>query len=191
VKDYLRAVNRGQLHRAYGMLSERYRREVSEKDFVASARASGSDLKESQKAFLASSQPPRVRAHLTYGPGERLDLVVEDGQWKLDVDPLDFYSQRTPRDALRSFVRALERRRYDIVLRFVPERWRALMTEQKLKEKWEGDKRAELDVLLANLRRNLEARIEESGDRATMAYGDRFECRFVKENGLWKIEDPD
>src|SRR5262249_38051587 len=81
LKAHLRTVNRGELRRAYGRLSERYRREVSEKDFVASARASGSDLKESQKAFLASSQPPRVRAHLTYGPGERLDLVVEDGQW--------------------------------------------------------------------------------------------------------------
>ena len=33
---------------------------------------------------------------------------------------VDFYDQSTPRAALRSFVRAMERERYDVVLRMVP-----------------------------------------------------------------------
>ena len=50
VKDYLRAVNRGQIHRAYGMMSERYRREATEKEFAVSAKASTGDLRDPSSA---------------------------------------------------------------------------------------------------------------------------------------------
>ena len=47
--------------------------------------------------------------HVDYGQGERLGLVYENGAWRLGEDPLDLYGQRTPREALRSFVRAAVR----------------------------------------------------------------------------------
>jgi len=104
---------------------------------------------------------------------------------------LDFYSQSTPRDALRSFVRAIERNRYDVILQFVPSEYRERMSADGLRTLWEGDKREEIQQLLENLRTSLDEPIEETGDRATMQYMDRFTCRFVREDGLWRIEDPD
>ncbi|MBW2732163.1 MAG: hypothetical protein JRH20_07195 [Deltaproteobacteria bacterium] len=82
-------------------------------------------------------------------------------------------------------------RRYDIMLRFVPSQWAAAMTVKKLKKLWEGEKRAEVEVLVKELDANLKAAIKIAGNRASMAYGDHKSVRFLKEEGAWKIEDPD
>jgi nicotinamide riboside kinase len=103
----------------------------------------------------------------------------------------EFYRQTTPREALRSFVRAVERRRYDVVLAFVPEQYRERMSADGIRELWEGDQREEILQLLENLRASLDEPIEEVGERASMQYMDRYTCRFVREGGVWRIEDPD
>jgi hypothetical protein len=126
-----------------------------------------------------------------YGDGETLRLVRERGDWRVATDVVDFYDQSSPRTALRSFVRAMERRRYDVVLALVPEADREGMTEERMREAWEGEGREEVERLLSNLRASLENPIEEVGDRATMTYGDRFRVQFVREEGVWRIEDPD
>ena len=68
---------------------------------------------------------------VTYGAHETLRLRREDGTWRVVTDVIDWYSQRTPRQAVRSFVRAVEARRWDVLLRLLPEadreaieRWR-------------------------------------------------------------------
>ena len=133
----------------------------------------------------------RIQAMVRYDNGESLKLEVEKGRWKIASDPTDFYSQKTPEDALRSFVRAIERKRYDIVLRFVPAKWADAMTVGKLKKQWEGGKQKEVKAMIKLLKENLKAPIHRSGDRATMPYGEKSEVRFVLEEGVWKIEDPD
>jgi hypothetical protein len=85
----------------------------------------------------------------------------------------------------------MERRRYDVVLRFVPDADLEGMTTERMAEAWSGEGREEIERLLANLRDNLDAPIEIVGDRATMSYGERYAVRFVREDGDWKIEDPD
>jgi len=55
----------------------------------------------------------------------------------------------------------------------------------------QGEKQEEIQELLENLRTAADEPIEETGDRASMQYLDRFTCRFVREDGLWRIEDPD
>ncbi|MGH7752333.1 MAG: hypothetical protein ACREN5_05925, partial [Gemmatimonadales bacterium] len=119
------------------------------------------------------------------------DLVFEGGRWKLGHDPLDFYGQATPRDALRSFVRAVQRRRWDVVLRFVPQAWVGGTTAESLRRDWQGPRREEIAALVRTLRAHLEDPIEQKGDRARMPYGPSTAVEFVREGGLWKIADPD
>jgi hypothetical protein len=114
------------------------------------------------------------------------------GAGGLRTNPLDLYRQGTPREALRSFVRAAEHRRYDMVLRLAPERWAAKLTPTKVKQSWEGPRKAEIAQMLARLKRNLDQPIRYQGeDKAVMPYGERHAVRFLREGQLWKIDDPD
>ena len=45
--------------------------------------------------------------------------------------------------------------------------------------------------LLARLRTAVRAPIVETGDEAHLPYAERAEVHFVREDGLWKIENPD
>jgi hypothetical protein len=88
-------------------------------------------------------------------------------------------------------VRALEQRRYDIVLRLCPTRRRAGLSVEALRAFWEGEHKTENVALLQSLREALGAPIVEIGDEARLSYGAGSEARLVREDGVWKIEDPD
>jgi hypothetical protein len=92
---------------------------------------------------------------------------------------------------LRSFVRALEQRRYDVVLRLCPTARRAGLSIDVLRAYWEGEHQVENAQLLARLRASLGAPIVETGDEARLPYGAGSEVRLVREDGIWKVEDPD
>jgi hypothetical protein len=62
-----------------------------------------------------------VTATVTMPNGEELLLVFEGGRWRLDAAAVDLYGQATPRQALVGFLRAFERRRYDVIMRYVPD----------------------------------------------------------------------
>jgi hypothetical protein len=189
--SYVDAANRGDCRSTYSMMSEEYRAETTQDDFCAAMRDNPTEFRETVSVLEQVAGEPEIVARLRYGLGDEISFVMENGQWRIDSPVLDFYRQGTPREALRSFVRAIERQRYDIVLRFVPEEYRERMSAEGLRELWEGEKREEIQQLLENLRASLDEPIEEVGDRATMQYMDRYTCRFVREAGLWRIEDPD
>jgi hypothetical protein len=191
LRAYAEAVSARDFDRAYGLMSDAFRKRYDRKEFVRLLKESPEEIESSIKQLRQKASTVQVEARVEYGESESLKLVVEDGTWKIASDPLDFYGQRTPAEALRSFVRALERRRYEIVLRFVPSRWAHAMTVDKLRQEWEGNKKDEVGTLIRNLKANLNAPIHQTGDTASMPYGDKSEVRFVREDGLWKIEDPD
>src|SRR5690606_30632553 len=130
-------------------------------------------------------------AEFRYGLGDTMRLVQEDGEWRIASNPIDFYSQATPRDALRSFVRAYELERWDVMLRFVPSKYRERMTVDKMREQFKGSQRAEIESMMNMIRANLDEPITDKGNEARMPYGDRFEVKFVLEEGKWKIQDLD
>lgn len=191
LKEYARALKQGNHGRAYGLMTAEFRQTHTRADFERLLRERKSEVE--RAAEQLAEQPKRItlEAVITYGEGESLRLVSDGGTWRIASDPIDFYGQSTPGEALRSFVRAVERRRYDVVLRFVPNKWADAMTVDKLRAQWEGDKKDEVKGLLKNLKANLGAPIQTTGDSATMPYGDRYEVRFLREDGVWKIEDPD
>jgi hypothetical protein len=185
------AVERKDYATAYSLTSAEYRARVPLAAFRSQLEAGGTDAQTGGRNLREAAGRGKLRVEVDLDLGERLPLVEEGGVWRVDGNPLDPWSQATPRAALRSFVRALEQRRYDVVLRLCPGRARAGLTAETLRAAWEGPDRENNARLLAQLRAAIRAPIAESGAEARMPYGDRAEVRFVREDGQWKIEDPD
>lgn len=100
----------------------------------------------------------------------------------------DTYDQSTPKRALASFLRAVERERYDIVLRFVPDAYREFVDEKKLREQFSAGSVRES---LAELGAAPGEPTLESEDEATMSYGAHNRLRMIREHGVWRIKDLD
>ncbi len=176
---------------AYRLLAKEYRAEVTLHEFRERLERNPEERDELSALLARPAGESRITAEVPYGDGEVLRLRFEGGRWRLVGNVFDFYDQSTPRAALRSFVRAIERRRYDVVLRFVPNADREGMTEERLREAWEGPSREAIARLVENLRANLDNPITRTGDHATMPYGDRFTAELLFEDGVWKVQDPE
>lgn len=185
------AVERKDYAAAYALMSGEYKARVSPADFRTQLEGGGAETGFAARKLRESAPRAELRIDLDLDLGEKLPMVMEGGLWRVDGQPFDLYGQKTPRAALRSFVRALERKRYDVVERLVPARFRPSVTVEKLRDYWEGEKAAENQELLRALRANMGARIVEDGDEAHMPYSVKAEVHFVREEGLWKIEDSD
>lgn len=188
---YGKALEESRAEDAYRTLSDEARKNISFAEFQRRLREHPEDAKELGKALAQPSHPPVVTATVTSAEGEVLRLVLEDGRWRIEADALDLYSQETPRKTVAGFLRALEHKRYDILLRYVPDAHRADLSADVLKRSWEGDEKAAMAQVLTSLKQALPvATIEEAGERASLLYG-AGTMRLVREQGLWKIEDFD
>ncbi|MEM6955378.1 MAG: hypothetical protein AAF411_19180 [Myxococcota bacterium] len=189
-RSFGRALVDGRVGDAYDHLASDYRRRVPLSEFRGQVEANGGEMRELGRLLASSGESGDVTAAVTLADGSTVELVLRDGEWRIEGNPANYYDQSTPRRALRSFVRAMERRRYEVVMRFVPESDREGMSVERMQAAWEGEGREEIERLIAVLRDNLDEPIEEIGDRATMAYGEGSTVQFIREDGAWKIEDP-
>jgi hypothetical protein len=101
------------------------------------------------------------------------------------------FGRRTPREALRSFVRAIDAQRYDVVLKFVPRKYRDHLTVEKVRDQFEGAQREQNQQIVDRIRAHLDAQIDERDDIATLAYDGRFQVKLVREDGVWCVQDLD
>jgi hypothetical protein len=189
--DYAQALEDGRAEDAYRMLSDEARRGLTLEAFRRMLRESHDDVREVGQALSRPTSPPVVTATLSTPNGQVIDLVLENGRWKVEATAIDLYAQDTPRHAVLGFIRALDRRRYDVILRYVPDTHKEGLDAAKLKAAWEGHDKEEMEQVIAALKAALPtAAIEEVGDSAQMPYGPGT-MRLVREHGLWKIEDFD
>jgi hypothetical protein len=172
-------------------MSQSYRRRVSFEEFRRHLAENPEEARDAAHALSRPDGPAEETAIVRFADGDRVELRREGGSFRIATNLVDFYDQSTPRATLRSFLRAMERERYDVVLRMVPNADREGMSVERMREAWSDEGREEIEQLLETLRQNLDAPIEEVGDRATMPYGDRFTAELVREDGVWKVEDPD
>lgn len=198
LQSYARAIRERRIEDAYALLSTEARRSISPEAFRRMVLENPADAEELARALARPTTDPILTATITTAQGDELILVFEHGQWKIDGESVDFYGQATPRQAIRSFLRAFERRRFDILMRFVPdakkiadERFPAL-DEARLRESWEGPQRDEMERISQGIKAALpQAAVEETSDRASMSYGSSGTVQLIREHGVWKIEDFD
>ncbi len=187
LQAYAGALDRGDWNAAYDLMSESFRTKVSRQEFNRSMAESRAEVRETSRRLRGPSHV-EMSAELRVGLGDTIRLVHEGGRWRVASNPIAFYSHASPQDALRSFVRAYRLKRWEVMLGFVPDSYREKMTVETLRKQFADD---EVASMMNMLEANLDARIEDKGNTARMAYGDRYEVKFVREDGLWKIEDLD
>ncbi|MBI5513020.1 MAG: hypothetical protein HY909_04585 [Deltaproteobacteria bacterium] len=205
VAGYASALREGRLIDAWRTLSAEAREALPYEDFARTVREHPEEARDAVEALSRVDPRGEVTATLDLDSGETLTLTLEGGQWRLDPSALEFYGQGTPRQALRSFVRALERQRWDVLLRLAPRSVAEALASppegatgpvpsaaERLREAWSG---READAVQHTLTRLLEALnnrrpIEVVGDRATMVYGPggQAQALLVREDGRWKVE---
>jgi hypothetical protein len=189
LSDFGAAVDRKDDAAAYALMTADYRKRVTFEDFRRDLDGGGAEVQAAAHRLREEAARTPLQIDVDMDLGQRLTLVLEAGQWRVAAHPFDLYDQATPRAALRSFVRAAETGRYEALLRLTPNRYRVAVTIQKLRDYWEGEHKAENRKRIAELRASIGAPIVETGDEARMPYGDNSEARFVREDGLWKVED--
>lgn len=148
------------------------------------------EIKELARSLRRPAQPPQVTATVTPPNGPTLLLVYEDGQWRVDASSIDLYSQATPERAVAGFVRAYENRRFDVLMRFVPDTQKKDLTPATLEKAWTSEQKDDVEHMMQALRAALPtARFEVLGERATLAFGASGMLELVREHGSWKVED--
>lgn len=191
VQAFARAINAGKLDEAYALMSGEYRARVSLEQWEKRLTEQPQDALELSNALGAVRAPADQRAYVSYDDGEQLELRREGERWYLATNVADFYDQSTPRAALRAFVRAMERKRYDVVMRLIPAQDKEGITTERMEQAWSGPERESVERMLSALREHLDDPIEIVGNRATMPYGEHARVQLVREGDAWKVEDPE
>jgi hypothetical protein len=190
LQEFGAALAHNDVRGAYALTSADFQKRTSYDAFAAGLGTSSADAAAYGKRVADSAARVAPRVDLQLPQGESITLVLEAGRWRVDGPPPDPWGQRTPRAALRTFLRALGARRYDIVLRLAPRRHRVDLTADKVRQYWEA-RPDETRALLTRLQAAVAAPIVEAGDEAHLPYGPEQEVLFVREDGVWRIEDPD
>jgi hypothetical protein len=160
---YARALEDGRADDAYRMLSDDARRGTSLEAFRRMVKDNPDEVREVARSLGRPTAPPVVTATVTSPGGQELELVLENGRWKVDSSAIDY----------------------------VPDSHKEGLDAVKLRASWEGHDKEEMEQVLTALKQALPAAtIEETGERATMPYG-AGTMQLVREHGLWKIEDFD
>ena len=174
---------------AYELMSESFRAKHSQEDFIRMMKDSAREVEETAARLRGAHGKVEITAELRYGLGDSMRLVREEGEWRIASNPIQFYSQKTPREALRSFVRAYRLERWDVMLRLVPNKYRERMTVEMVENQFQGPRADEVATMLNLIEANLDAPITDKGNEARMSFGDRYEVELVREDGQWKLRD--
>lgn len=208
LRAYATAIEEGRVDDAYRLLSAEAKRTMPLEAFRRAVQESPEEAKEVARALARPASEPVVTATIVMPNGDELPMVYEDGRWRVDAAAVDLYGQATPRQALMGFLRAFARKRYDVILRYVPDAERhglaresgaagaagaspaapTELTEEKLRVSWEGPQKEQMAAIVQGILAALPtATIEENGDSGSMAYGAGGTVSFVREQGLWKL----
>lgn len=187
---YSEAIEAGRAADAYALLSADAKKTIPFQSFQRQLKENPEEIKELARSLRRPARPPQVTATVTPPGGPSLLLVYEDGAWRVDASSIDLYGQSTPERAVMAFLRAYENRRYDVLLRFVPDAQKKDLTAETLEKSWTTDQKEEIERMMQALKSAMPtARFEVLGDRATLSYGAGGTLELVREHGSWKVED--
>ncbi|PRQ07515.1 hypothetical protein [Enhygromyxa salina] len=132
----------------------------------------------------------RPEALLYLGNDEVVEAVWTDKGWRFSTDPTEYFGQSTPREALRSLVRASRQGRWDIMLNLAPRRYRMGLSEQDLTAAWtEGPQAQALNEARDRLAERLAGTIRADAHQAILDLGDGEYARLEREKDRWVVVD--
>jgi hypothetical protein len=176
---YIAAIDRNQPAVAYALMDESIRRQMTLTEFVAKWRTIQPELRE-QAAQLKTtlSKPIKARAQITYQTGTRANLVYDEAGWQIDEGIAVSALAATPVDALKAFIRAVEQRSYEGVMKLL---------SKQVRENIDRD----ISERLTKLKAALNQEIEVTGNRAKLQYDPRYKIELSNEDGQWRVLDFD
>lgn len=190
VQQYAQALRSGDVDAAYGLMSAEFRGQHSREDFAKMLESNQKEARQTADRLALESARVAITAEFDFGLDEHLQLIKEGDDWRIASNPLAFYSQQTPQETVRSFVRAYSLKRWDVMLRFVPNAYRDRMTAEMIKKQFEGPRKLAMMEMMDNLRVNLNAPVSDMqrGNEARLRYGESHEVELIRQQGLWKIK---
>ena len=132
---YSNALESNDLTSAYEQLSDRFKKHHDEAAFRARVERLKTHRDDGVRALReASEQAVFIDASIPLNEFDVIDLTLTGSGWRIDRGLFNFYGQRTPRETLRTFVKALERQRYVVLMRLIPAAYAQHMNEEMLAE---------------------------------------------------------
>ena len=121
---------------------------------------------------------------------EVVEVVWTDEGWRFASDPTVYFGQSTPREALRSLVRASREQRWDVLLDLAPRRYRMGLSEEDLALAWtEGEHAEQLQTARDRLAERLSGTIRADAHQAILDLGDGEFARLEREKDRWVVVD--
>lgn len=191
-RRYLDLIANEELSAAYHMMDDDFQNRCDKPCFVRQVQSQRSLLLEARTQLRAGQARVEMSAQLPLPEGPALRLIRSagsDGPYLFADNPLDFYPQNTPEQALRSFIRALTARRYSTLLRFVPQSLEGQYTVDALRQRFEGADRTALLAQLAAIELHLVEPFvfDKEGQAARLPLGESKEARLLLEEGRWRV----
>src|SRR4051794_21489530 len=110
---------------AYALLDPEQQRAIDRARFLALWRSNRQEVRDIGERITRGSARPVARTHLELEGGERVTLVLEDGQWRIEGGVMDAQALGTPIDAVLELRRALQRQSLPSLLRVLSRERRA------------------------------------------------------------------
>lgn len=191
VSEFARALSDGRAARAYELMAPEYRKRVSLVSWQKRFEENPEEVSEASTRLSHVRSAADLQGQLAHADGASLALVQHGDQWYIASEEIEFYDQSTPRAALRSFVAAFTRKRYDVVLRLTPESDKEGVTTAHMEITYGRAARSDIERMLSQLRPHLDDPIEVDGSRAVLPYAGHKRATLVLEAGRWRVEQPE
>ncbi len=174
-REFAEAAQRGDADAIYQLMSREAQREFGSEGTRRRVEESRSELAEVGAALTRGALTVETRAVVRFADGERAELVVEDGEYHIELADALPTRASTPEAALAALRAALARRSYPAVFRLLSEETRAAIER-------------DLDALVEGLADPETLEVEVDGDRATVTLPGGFRVGLRREDGVWRVE---
>lgn len=183
VRDFITALRADDPKRAYGMLSDEAKKDVTYDEFALMWKQSKAERDHQARALEEGlkGQPSLGEvSKIVYLDGKAVHLRREADGWKLESALVTGIYAGRPHDAIKVFAEGLAGRDYDRVMRVLTNRRRDVVRKQ-------------VDAFTGSLLRNLDGPIHFIGKgSAEMRWEDgekRYRVVLRKEGDEWRIDD--
>lgn len=183
VKALIAALGSDNPHRAYDLLSDDAKAQLSYREFEEQWRASSAERAWQTAALRDSLRgAPDVgeRAIVGYADGKSVPLERDGKIWRVESPLVTRAQTPRPRDAIRAFAAAIEDRDVSGALSMLSKRRRDVLARQ-------------IDGFLGGLGKRVNDVIDEyEGDHAELRWdenGIRYRVLLLREEGEWRIDD--